>query len=104
MIVMIIIIISNIIRITTSIITVTITIIFNIIFTISVLIFIFVINIITLFGVQVSSEGSRTTVKATFVTFRVRNPACTTTKRPWEPALYKWSKRPLTLTLMALYK
>ena len=36
----------------------------------------------------------RTTVKATVVTCRVRNPACTTTKRPWEPALYKWSKRP----------
>ena len=30
----------------------------------------------------------------TVVTCRVWNPACTTTKRPWEPALYKWSKRP----------
>ena len=36
----------------------------------------------------------RTTVKATVVTCRVRNPACTTTKRPWELALYKWPKRP----------
>ena len=49
------------------------------------------------FGVQVSSQRVaflRTTVKATVVTCRVRNPACTTTKRPWEPVLYKWSKRP----------
>ena len=36
----------------------------------------------------------RTTVKATVVTCRVRNPACTAVKRPWEPGLYKWSKRP----------
>ena len=33
-------------------------------------------------GVQVSSEGSVSAVKATVITCRVRNPACTTTKRP----------------------
>ena len=36
----------------------------------------------------------RMTVKATVVTCRVQNPACTAIKNPWEPGPCKWSKHP----------
>ena len=45
------------------------------------------------------SEFLRATVKATVVTCRVRNPACTTTKHLWETVLHKWFKRPWCLRL-----